>query len=173
MTPVLIALGTNLGARERHLARAVAGLKNVVELEAGSAIYETRPMYVEDQPPFLNAVVLARTSLGPLALLAALKSIESGVGRALRERNGPREIDLDLIVYGALRLFSGGPGDPKLVIPHPRAAERLFVLQPAHDIATNLRLPGLGSIAELLRTCPDDPTSVVRRSDAILSLRCD
>lgn len=170
-TPVLIALGSNLGDREAAIGEALGALESELAFAVGSAVFETEPMYVEDQPPFLNAIVLARTELGPLALLSKMKQVEHWIGREQRERNGPREIDLDLIAFGALRLFSGSGPVPSLVVPHPRAFERRFVLEPACEVAPDFILPGEGSIANLLLKCPDAPSSVVRRSDAVLSLR--
>jgi 2-amino-4-hydroxy-6-hydroxymethyldihydropteridine diphosphokinase len=102
-------------------------------------------MYVEDQPPFLNACGLLNTDLGPFGLLARIKALELEIGRLPRVRNGPREIDIDLIAYGVLQLRS------KLVyVPHPRLIERRFVLQPLFDIAPDLHLGGLGVVRNLL-----------------------
>lgn len=106
-----------------------------------SELHESEPMYVEDQPPFLNACCLLATCEGPLALLRRLKKLEQSIGRVKRERYGPREIDLDIIAYPKLRFRS-----PILEIPHPRLAERPFVLIPAAEIAPNFEVPGMGLI---------------------------
>ncbi|MBX3096080.1 MAG: 2-amino-4-hydroxy-6-hydroxymethyldihydropteridine diphosphokinase [Fimbriimonadaceae bacterium] len=129
MTPVVIALGSNLGDRALHLAEAVKRLSEPVVLTAVSSVVESAPMYVTDQPAFLNQVVRGETSLGPCQLLAALKMIEVSLGREPGERNGPRVIDLDIVVFGVLQLRSN-----VVTIPHPRAAERPFVMGPWRSI---------------------------------------
>ena len=120
---VVIALGSNLGDRELNLRRAIDALPiRVVRI---SPFLETEPV---DAPPpmFLNAVVTGHTSLGPHALLHALLALEKRLGRTRRGiRNEPRVVDLDLIAYGATRMRT-----PELTLPHPRAHEREFVLQP-------------------------------------------
>lgn len=107
-------------------------------------------MYVEDQPAFLNAVGLLETEEGPIALLKRLKATELEVGRLPRERYGPREIDLDLLAYGSLQLKSTLVGRSRLHVPHPRLAERRFVLQPLFDLDSQFVLPGLGEVGDLL-----------------------
>lgn len=151
-----IALGSNMGDRERLLGRAVRSLMDVhpdpgkrVALLKNlrlSPIYETAPVGVTDQPPFLNAVVEGDVTLPPEDLLVAVKHIERELGRQPRERWGPREIDLDILhVDGVIREGSD------LVLPHPRMHERAFVLQPLCDLAPGLRHPLLGRTAtELL-----------------------
>ena len=125
---VVIALGSNLGDRELNLRRAIDALPiRVVRI---SPFLETEPV---DAPPpmFLNAVVTGYTSLGPHALLHALLALEKRLGRTRRGiRNEPRVIDLDLIAYGATRLRT-----PELTLPHPRAHEREFVLQPFRAVS--------------------------------------
>ena len=170
MAVVCIALGSNVGDREGQLVRAVDGLRPAVRLIRASAVYETVPMYVEDQPAFLNAALLAETSLGPLALLKLLKRVEAEVGRAPRERYGPREIDLDLVVYGAAAYRYEDRGKIVLEVPHPRAPERRFVLQPLHDLDPCLLLPGLGSVKDLLLAAETDAESVRRLEHVVLSL---
>lgn len=141
MPLVVIAFGSNLGDREANILAASRALA----VERLSPLYETDPMYVEDQPAFLNAAALLETSEGPLELLAKIKALEFEIGRLPRVRNGPREIDIDLIAYGALQLSS-----KLLNVPHPRMVERRFVLQPLFDIAPDLLLPGLGVVRDLL-----------------------
>ncbi len=125
MVPVLFALGTNLGDREANLRRAIARLRRETTVDAVSAVYETAPMYDTDQGAFLNMCVAARTDLTPEALLARLKAAEAEIGRVPSRPNGPRLIDLDLLLYGD-RVVDR----PELVVPHPRMAERGFVLAP-------------------------------------------
>lgn len=149
MTPVVIALGSNVGDSLEHLRRATALLRVSLRQVVASSAYQTAPMYVEDQPPFLNAVVTATTDTGPRALLTYLKNVEQEIGREARERYGPREIDLDLIAYGSLGYkFLGG--EKPLQVPHPRVAERRFVLAPLSEIAPELKLVGLGVVRDLL-----------------------
>jgi len=169
MAKVLIALGTNVGNRPENLRSALHALESTLQVEAVSRAYETVPMYVTDQPPFLNAAVKATSELGPRALLEKLKDIELSLGRQNRPQFGPREIDLDLIAYGRLSYHFYGP--PRaLTVPHPRTPERLFVLAPLADIAPDFYLPGLGIISELLLKTSTPADHVVILPDAILSI---
>jgi 2-amino-4-hydroxy-6-hydroxymethyldihydropteridine diphosphokinase len=149
---------------------ALTGLPPEITVLKGSSVYETAPMYVTDQGPFLNAAVLARTELGPLALLAFLKAIEANEGRVVRERYGPREIDLDLVGYGSLAYRFAIGDEVRLQVPHPRTVERRFVLRPLFDIAPHFHLPGLGRVDELLGQTEDQARSVVRIEDALLPI---
>jgi 2-amino-4-hydroxy-6-hydroxymethyldihydropteridine diphosphokinase len=160
MVPVLFALGTNLGDRAANLRRAVAWLRRETSVDAVSAVYETAPMYDTDQPAFLNMCVAARTGLAPEALLARLKAAEAEIGRVPSRPNGPRLIDLDLLLYGD-RVVDR----PDLAVPHPRMAERGFVLAPAADVAAGWMHPVEGrSVAELLQAL-GPLVGVVRRDD--------
>lgn len=167
MTPVVIALGSNVGDSLGHLREAMRRLRGAIRVDAVSRAYRTAPMYVEDQPPFVNAVATGHTDLGPLALLRLLKSLEREMGRESRERFGPREIDLDLIAYGSLALTSNA-GPRPLRLPHPRVPERRFVLGPLAEIAADLHLIGLGVVRELLSQAPSSPKDVVPLEDAEL-----
>ncbi|HEY1016229.1 MAG TPA: 2-amino-4-hydroxy-6-hydroxymethyldihydropteridine diphosphokinase, partial [Herpetosiphonaceae bacterium] len=133
MPAIYLALGSNQGDRLALLGEALALLPPAVAVGACSPVYETAAAYVEDQPPFYNCVVAAATELAPGALLAALKSIEHELGRRAGQRYGPRPIDLDILLYGDLILET-----PELTIPHPRMAERAFVLVPLLEIAPHL-----------------------------------
>jgi deoxyguanosine kinase len=157
-----VGLGANLGDREAALRRAVGALAAAagVEVVAASLVYEG-PAHTldpaETQPPFLNAVVELRTGLTPEALLAVLHAVERGAGRERRQRWAPRSLDLDLLLYdGLVNEGSEQGGDTALTLPHPRIAERRFVLQPLHDLDPALGVPGTGrTVAELLAACPD------------------
>lgn len=130
MSEVFIALGSNLGDRAANLAAAIAALPPAVGAIRGSPVYETDPQYVTDQPVFLNMVLRGETALDPHSLLRRLKDIEIGLGRVPAARNGPRLIDLDIVLFGDRIVDT-----PELIVPHPGLAERLFVLRPLADIA--------------------------------------
>ncbi|MGE0161038.1 MAG: 2-amino-4-hydroxy-6-hydroxymethyldihydropteridine diphosphokinase [Gemmatimonadales bacterium] len=135
---VYVGLGSNLGEREEHLRRAVLALRDAITIERVSSIWLTEPVGLREQPPFYNAVVGGRTTLAPRALLHALLAVERGLGR-VREaepvENGPRTIDLDLLLHGDRVLDERG-----LVLPHPRMTARRFVLAPLAEIAPDLRI---------------------------------
>ena len=143
-----VALGSNLGDSRAHLQYAMASLHALptTALIARSRIYRTPPWGITNQPDFLNAAVCLRTSLNPHALLQALQVIESAAGRTRgAQRWGPRTLDLDLLHVEGVVL-----DDPQLRLPHPRIAERAFVLLPLNDLAPTLDLPGLGHVEALL-----------------------
>lgn len=150
------------------MQRALDELAKFIRWTSASSIYETAPMYVEDQPSFFNSAAAGTTELGPFALLQRLKETERNVGREVRTRFGPREIDLDLIAYGRLQLAS--QGDRTLELPHPRTLERRFVLEPLAEIAPELELPGLGSVSRLLEATNAQAQDVKRINDAVLSV---
>jgi len=136
---VFIALGSNLGNRVDHLARAMKSLEDFMTLSAWSPVYDTAPEYVTDQPRFLNMVVRGETTLSAPELLVRLKQVEADLGRVPGERFGPRPIDLDILFYGDAVIDL-----PDLTVPHPRLAERVFVLRPLADIAPGRRHPTTG-----------------------------
>ena len=154
-----VALGSNLGDRRAHLDAAVAALGRLpgVDVVAASPVYETAAHTLdpgEAQPPYLNAVVEVRSDLAPEALLAACLEVERAQGRDRRRarRWEARTLDLDLLLYeGETR------STPDLVLPHPRLAERRFVLQPLCDLAPCLHVPAPfdATVADLLAVCPD------------------
>lgn len=167
MTPVAIALGSNVGDSLKHMQDAVAALRGVIRVDRISGAYKTEPMYVENQPAFLNAALIGATNLGPRTLLKQLKEIESQIGRQTRQLYGPREIDLDLIAYGSLRYtFTGA--EKTLVLPHPKTFERRFVLMPLSEIAPSLKLIGLGTVEELLKETKALENDVLRLDNAQL-----
>ncbi|HJZ49766.1 MAG TPA: 2-amino-4-hydroxy-6-hydroxymethyldihydropteridine diphosphokinase [Roseiflexaceae bacterium] len=147
---IYLALGANLGDRGASLREAVERLGDAVAVERMSSVYETEPAYLRDQPRFLNMALRGRTALGPHELLAVLKRIERDMGRAAGPRFGPRVIDLDILLYDDLTLAT-----PDLSIPHPRMAERPFVLTPLAEIAPDLVPPGfdrsVGAQAAIIR----------------------
>lgn len=128
----ILALGSNLGDRMAALRAAVGALAPYVTVTGLSPVYETPAAYVTDQPPFLNMVLVGETKLEPLVLLKALKNLEYELGRKPTFHYGPRLIDLDILACGDEVLSSS-----ELNLPHPRMAEREFVLRPLVDIAPN------------------------------------
>ena len=154
--PVVIALGANLGAVQATLEAAVRQLADVdgLRITAVSDLFETDPVGGPEQPPYLNAVVLARTRLAAFALLTELHRIEADHGRVRETRWGARSLDLDLIQYGDPGSDSDMVSkDPELMLPHPRAQERAFVLAPwsAVDAQAELRVgEALVPVSELL-----------------------
>jgi 2-amino-4-hydroxy-6-hydroxymethyldihydropteridine diphosphokinase len=147
VTLAYVALGSNLGNPRQQLLDAMEALANLPDtrLLQRSRLYRTPPWGMLEQPPFINAAVELDTALSPHALLDAMLAIEQRAGRVRAERNGPRTLDLDLLHVDGVQL-----ADPQLTLPHPRMAERAFVLLPLHDIAPTLRLPGQATVAELL-----------------------
>jgi len=147
-----IGLGSNVGDRVAALARAAGLLEAAgVSIVARSSIYRTAPVDVLDQPEFLNQVLAVRTALEPRALLEVCLEVERSMGRIRRRDKGPREIDLDLLMYGDTVL-----DEPGLQLPHPRLHLRRFVLVPLAEIAPDLVHPTLKvPIASLLGRCPD------------------
>ncbi|HUV96823.1 MAG TPA: 2-amino-4-hydroxy-6-hydroxymethyldihydropteridine diphosphokinase [Acidobacteriaceae bacterium] len=142
-----IALGSNLGDRERTLRSAIAALRQLGTVEATSSFYETAPVGIVEQPDFLNAVVALRTALSPQELMAALLRVEQQQGRdrSTSVPKGPRTLDLDLLSYGDVVMET-----PTLTLPHPSLAERRFVLVPLTEIAPQWRHPLSGKTAAIL-----------------------
>ena len=156
--PVVLALGSNLGDREETIR---AGIRDIaalpgVEVTAASGLVETAALKPEgvdtDAPAYLNAVVTVRTALDPHELLGALHGIEREHGRVRDTRWGDRTLDIDIIDFGCLLVASDD-----LTVPHPRAAERAFVLAPWLQVAPDAALPGLGRIDALLAATGETP----------------
>jgi 2-amino-4-hydroxy-6-hydroxymethyldihydropteridine diphosphokinase len=144
MQRACIGLGSNLDDPVRQVGSALdelAGLP-LSRLLRRSSLYRSPPMGPTDQPDYVNAAALIETALEPLELLDVLQAIEAAHGRRRELRWGPRTLDLDLLVYGDLRL-----DHPRLTLPHPGIAGRAFVLVPLAEIAPDLELPGTGSVA--------------------------
>lgn len=168
-----IGLGANVGDAEATLAHAVTALADLpgARLRGVSRLYATSPVGLTDQPDFHNAVVAldvrpgADPAIGATELLASLKDLEIAFGRKARERWGPRELDLDLLVFGRARIAIERPPqtrsldadiDPAkaaklLEVPHPEAQRRLFVLAPLADLSPKLVPPGWGETVEMAR----------------------
>jgi 2-amino-4-hydroxy-6-hydroxymethyldihydropteridine diphosphokinase len=158
MAIVYLALGSNLGDRPANLRAALEALPPEVRLMDESPVYETPPWGYADQPAFLNMAVKAETGLAPRELLAYLKGIEIRLGRTPTFRNGPRQIDIDILFLDDLVLDEDG-----LIIPHPRLHERAFVLVPLADVAAQVVHPVLKkSVLELLAKV--DPGGIRRYS---------
>jgi len=150
-----IGLGSNLGDREAYLAQARQALSHYGTLERCSSLYETEPVDVRDQPPFLNQVVALRTGRDPVALLRACQTIERTLGRERLVPKGPRTIDLDLLLYDD-RVLAIETDELQLILPHPRLHLRRFVLVPLCEICPDGRHPVLKrSFAELLAELTD------------------
>ena len=142
----VIALGANLGDPRTQLASAIAEIENLLKVTAVSSFYETAPFGVPDsQPNYINAVLIGETEKKPLDLMNALLEIESALGRTRSFQNAARLIDIDIIDLDGLFMESAS-----LTLPHPRAHERRFVLEPWLEIEPSAHLPGRGSVSELL-----------------------
>jgi 2-amino-4-hydroxy-6-hydroxymethyldihydropteridine diphosphokinase len=149
MAEVFVALGSNLGDRERNLTAARDALgRDALGIERVSSIYETEPWGAANQGRYLNQVVRGRTQLAPRALLTTLLEIERALGRdrTHAKRFGPRVIDLDILFFEGAAL-----NEPDLQIPHPRMMERAFVLVPLAEIAPDLAVGGV-RVADALAT---------------------
>jgi len=150
---VYLGLGANVGDRLANLRMALVRLQTLARLEAVSSLYETQPQGVSDQPLFFNAVCRVTTGLEPQALLRFLKNLEWEIGRRPGGQTwGPRPIDLDILLYDE-RVVDA----PELKVPHPRLAERAFVLIPLAELAPELRHPLLGrTMKELLASVGEE-----------------
>jgi 2-amino-4-hydroxy-6-hydroxymethyldihydropteridine diphosphokinase len=158
---LFLGLGSNLGDRWAILRRAVQALADLMVIEALSPVYETEPWGLKRQPYFLNLCLAATTALEPLPLLAGIKRIEARLGRKPGLRWGPRLVDIDILFYDNLIM-----ADEQLTIPHPRLAERAFVLAPLADLAPHFRHPGSGfTVGQMLAMV--DQTGVHRLAEPL------
>lgn len=152
MNDIYLSLGSNIGDRALHISRAIESLPvHGVHVVQQSSAYETEPVEMRDQEWFLNGVVEVGTNLTPQRLMQALLEIERSMGRLRVTPKGPRIIDMDILLFGSQIIR-----EPGLEIPHPRLAERRFVLVPFAEIAAGAVHPVLKkTIAELLDDTPD------------------
>lgn len=150
-----LGLGSNVGNRSGFLIRALDELdERGVHVDARSRVYETAPVGGPSQPDFLNQVVRVETDLDPRSLLHSCLDVESALGRDRRHevRWGPRPIDIDLLTYESAIV-----NEPDLIVPHPRLAQRAFVLVPLVEIDPDLWVPGLGTPLGMLRALGPAP----------------
>lgn len=143
----VIALGSNIGDPKENLDLAIGLMREATEVREISSYYATKPVGYEDQPDFLNAICIVDSELPAMELLNMLQGIEKAMGRERTVKWGPRSIDLDLIQYGDLISKA-----EELTLPHPRAHERRFVLEPWHEIDPDAILITHGKIADLLNS---------------------
>jgi len=143
---VVIALGSNIGDTNSHLHHAIEELAKHIEVTAVSSFYKTAPVGGPAQDDYLNAVLIGESEMDPLDLLVEMQEIEAMAGRTREIQWGPRTLDLDLISFGDHEI-----NEPHLEIPHPRAHERAFVLEPWFEIDPEAELIGHGLIGDLLQ----------------------
>jgi len=139
MANVYLGLGSNKGDRLENLRAALKALPPLVDVKKVSSVYESAPMYHHTQDNFFNIALHGHTSLTPFDLFKLAKEIELSVGRTESFENGPREIDIDILLFDNLILNT-----PELQIPHPRMHERAFVIVPLEEIARRVEHPVLG-----------------------------
>jgi 2-amino-4-hydroxy-6-hydroxymethyldihydropteridine diphosphokinase len=145
-----VGIGSNLEDPRAQVLAAFEALATLpqTQLTARSPLYRSAPIGGPPQPDYVNAVARIETGLDAHVLLEALRGIEARQGRSRGERNAPRTLDLDLLLYDSAVLATAD-----LQVPHPRMHERRFVLAPLHDIAAEIRIPGRGRVADLLAQC--------------------
>jgi 2-amino-4-hydroxy-6-hydroxymethyldihydropteridine diphosphokinase len=162
-----LALGSNLGDRGATLTAAVTDLAAVpgLEIVAVSSVFETAAVGGPEQAAYLNAVLVVETDLDARALLAAAQAVEARHGRVRLERWGPRTLDVDVLALGA-----EVSDDPDVLLPHPRAHERGFVLVPWAEVDPQYVVPGRGRVLDLLEDLPGEALAGVRPFPLTLSV---
>jgi len=157
MSNIFIALGSNLGNPKEMVKNGILSIKNIggVRILSESSLYETPPVGILNQPNFINAVVKIDSNLSPYELLNKLLKIENTAGRIRVNKNGPRTLDLDILLFDNLIL-----NEKKLTIPHPRMHERLFVLLPLKDIDEAIVIPNHGAIIDIINKLV--PENIIR-----------
>ena len=152
MTLAYIGIGSNLDEPKSHVCLAFEDLAKIpgTTVVKRSSLYRSAPVGYADQPDFVNAVAQIETSLPASRLLAELKEIEARHGRHRSFKNAPRPLDLDILLYGELTMSLA-----HLTLPHPRMHERAFVLKPLMEISSEVVIPGVGSVKDLLEIIKD------------------
>lgn len=158
MTVAYIALGSNLQDPVKQVTRAFKALATLADTQllVCSSLYKTAPVGYDNQPDFINAVAKVETQLPPVALLRQLLTVETGFGRERPFPNAPRILDLDLLLYGDVRMQT-----PELTLPHPRMHERGFVLLPLAEIAPDLVLTDGQSVVELAKNIQQEDIQIL------------
>lgn len=155
---VYLSLGSNLGDRKANLETAIARLGGLGTVKSVSAFYETEPVEFAPQPWFLNCALILETELMPRRLLASLQSIEQEMGRRRLQPKGPRNIDIDILLFG-----NSVVDTRELVIPHPALHQRRFVLEPLAEIAAEVRHPVFKRTIRELRDALPHTTGTVKK----------
>ncbi|WP_444929828.1 2-amino-4-hydroxy-6-hydroxymethyldihydropteridine diphosphokinase [Microbulbifer sp. SSSA002] len=163
METVYIGLGSNLAEPGKQLRSALSAMEQIpsTELLGCSSFYRSAPIGPGEQPDYINAVAALKTALAPLALLEQLQSIEQSHGRERSIRWGARTLDLDILLFGQTQI-----DEPRLQVPHPRMAERNFVLLPLAELAPEVTLPGADTLPALLQRCPENRLEKVGSTEA-------
>jgi len=156
---VYLSLGSNLGDRQANLRAALDGLVELGTVQAVSSFYETEPVGLIAQPWFLNCAVKLDTEKMPRQLIAGVLNLEREMGRQRKQKNGPRIIDIDILLFGTSVIEAVG-----LTVPHPRLHERRFVLEPLAEIAPEVRHPVLKRTVRELRDSLSPGQTVRRRA---------